>query len=138
RIIKYWVIAHSFVASLADLVGRNKAGKAFMSLEPGETLLPPVAVAGTHIFAASSNGRLLVFDAAEMKSLAKGRGVIVMTLDERCSLAAVGYCDGLRLSLPCRERGRLTQLNLAGENLARYLLHRARKGCQLPGKKLPA
>jgi len=129
---------YGFVASLADLVGRNKAGKAFMSLEPGETLLPPAAVAGTHIYAASNNGRLLVFDAAEMKTLAKGRGVIVMTLDERCSLATLGYCDGQRLSLACRERGRVTQLNLAGENLSRYLLHRARKGCQLPGKKLPA
>lgn len=129
---------YGFVASVTDLVGRNKAGKAFMSLEPGETLLPPVAVTGTHVFAASSNGRLLVFDASEMKTLAKGRGVIVMTLDEHCSLVALGYCDRQRLSLACRERGRVTQLNLAGSDLSKYLLHRARKGCQLPGKKLPA
>ncbi|MFA6313925.1 MAG: DNA topoisomerase IV subunit A [Sterolibacterium sp.] len=128
---------YGFIAAVCDLVGRNKAGKAFMTLEPGETLLAPVAVSGTHIFAASSNGRLLVFDAAEMKTLAKGRGVIVMTLDDKCTLAALGYCDGRKLSLPVRERGKLSQLNLSPADMEKYLLHRARKGCQLPGKKLP-
>ena len=129
---------YGFVATVTDLVGRNKAGKAFMTLEPGETVLAPVAVTGSHVFAASSNGRLLVFDSAEMKTLAKGRGVIIVTLDERCTLAALGYCDGQRLSLPVRERGKLTLLNLSGADMHKYLLHRARKGCQLPGKKMPA
>jgi len=129
---------YGFVATLADLTGRNKAGKAFMTLEPGEIVLAPVAVAGSHIFAASSNGRLLVFDGAEMKALAKGRGVIIMTLDERCTLVALGYCEGGKMSLPVRERGKLTQLNLSGADMQKYRLHRARKGCQLPGKKLPA
>jgi topoisomerase-4 subunit A len=129
---------YGFVAAVADLAGRNKAGKAFMTLEPGETLLAPVAVNGTHIFAASSNGRLLVFDAAEMKTLAKGRGVIIMALDDRCTLAALGYCDGHKLSLPVRERGKVTQLNLSGADMRKYQLHRARKGLQLPGKKLPS
>lgn len=128
---------YGFVAAVADLVGRNRAGKAFMTLEPGETLLAPIAVSGSHIFAASSNGRLLVFDAAEMKTLAKGRGVIIMTLDDKCTLAALGYCDGRKLSLPVRERGKVSQLSLTGADLEKYSLHRARKGCQLPGKKMP-
>ena len=77
-------------------------------------------------------------DASEMKALAKGRGVIIMTLDERCTLAALGYCDGHKLSLPVRERGKLSQFNLSGADMHKYLLHSARKGCQLPGKKMPA
>ncbi|MDD5176483.1 MAG: DNA topoisomerase IV subunit A [Sterolibacterium sp.] len=128
---------YGFVSNVADLVGRNKAGKAFMSMEPGETLLSPVAVAGSHIFAASSNGRLLVFDACEMKQLAKGRGVIIMAMERGCSLATLGYCDGQKLSLACRERGKVFTFTLAGNDLPKYLLHRARKGYQLPGKKLP-
>ncbi|MFA7269233.1 MAG: DNA topoisomerase IV subunit A [Sterolibacterium sp.] len=128
---------YGFVATLVDLVGRNKAGKAFMTLEPNETILAPQPVTGSHIFAAASNGRLLVFDAAEMKMLAKGRGVIIMTLDRGCTLAQLGYCDGQSLSLNCRERGKVSPLNLAGADMPKYLLHRARKGCQLPGKKLP-
>ena len=129
---------YGFVATLADLIGRNKAGKAFMTLEAGETVLPPVAVTGTHVFAAASNGRLLVFAASEMKTLAKGRGVIIMTLERDCMLSSLGYCDGQRLSLACRERGKQFVFTLAGVDMAKYLLHRARKGCQLPGKKLPA
>ena len=129
---------YGFVARVVDLVGRNKAGKAFMTVEPGEMVLAPVAVTGTHIFAASSNARLLVFDAAEMKMMAKGRGVIIMTLDDSCTLAVLGYCDGRKLSLAVRERGKLSQFNLAGADMSKYLLHRARKGCRLPGRKIPA
>ncbi|MBI5923750.1 MAG: DNA topoisomerase IV subunit A [Betaproteobacteria bacterium] len=129
---------YGFIATLGDLIGRNKAGKAFMTLEAGETLLTPVPANGSHIYAAASNGRLLVFAADEMKTLAKGRGVIIVTLDRGCTLASLGYCDGQSLLLPCRERGKSTMLTLAGANLSKYLLHRARKGCQLPGKKLPA
>ena len=129
---------YGFIATLSDLTGRNKAGKSFMALEANETLLAPVVASGTHIYAASSNGRLLVFDASEMKTLAKGRGVIIMPVEGGSSLVRIGYCDGQRVSLMCRERGKQSQLNLAGANLAKYLLHRARKGCQLPGKKLPA
>ena len=144
---------YGFVAAVADLVGRNKAGKAFMTLEPGETVLPPApagpaaepaaaATAGSgqhsYIYAASSNGRLLLFDAAEMKVLAKGRGLIMIGLDDKATLAAFGYCDGKRLSLACRERGKARQLVLTGEDLNRYILQRARKGYQLPGKKMPA
>jgi len=128
---------YGFVATVSDLTGRNKAGKAFMTIEPGETVLAPVAVAGSHVYAASSNGRLLVFEAGEMKALAKGRGVIVMSLDEQCTLVVVGYCNGARLSLSVRERGKVSQFNLSGADIPKYLLHRARKGCQLPGKKLP-
>lgn len=128
---------YGFVAKVADLAGRNKAGKAFMTLTEGESLLPPVPESGSHLYALSGNGRLLVFDAAEMKELPKGRGVIVMTLDPGCALAAVGYCDGRQLLLSCRERGKIVQLKLAGEEFQKYLLHRARKGLQLPGKKMP-
>jgi len=34
--------------------------------------------------------------------------------------------------------GKLSQFNLSGADMHKYLLHRARKGCQLPGKKMPA
>jgi topoisomerase-4 subunit A len=132
---------YGFVASLSDLAGRVKAGKSFMTMEKGETLLPPALVpasGGSHIYAASSAGKLLVFEVAEMKTLAKGRGVIVMALDAGQTLAATGYCDGQQLVLPCRERNKVAPLTLRGEDFAKYLLHRARKGSQLPGKKVPA
>ncbi|OIQ93969.1 DNA topoisomerase 4 subunit A [mine drainage metagenome] len=131
---------YGFVAKLSDLAGRNRAGKAFMTLAEGETILPPVPVpaAPEQLYALSTNGRLLLFDAAEMKELPKGRGVIVMSLDRGAALAAAAYCGGGQLTLPCRERGKIVQLKLAGEAYRKYLQHRARKGLQLPGKKMPA
>ncbi len=129
---------YGFVATAASLIGRNKTGKAFMSLEKDETILCPVPVAGSHLYAVASNGRLLVFESGEMKELGKGRGVIIISLDPGCSLAVVGYCDGRRLELACREGGKSVNLKLVGEDFQKYLLHRARKGHQLPGKKLPA
>lgn len=132
---------YGFVASVGDLVSRVKAGKAFMSLDAGETPLPPVPVPAshaTHVWSASSSGRLLVFDAAEIKTLAKGRGIILQSLEKGSTLAACGYCDGLSLTLNCRERNKIAPLTLRGEEFAKYLGQRARKGTQLPGKKLPA
>lgn len=129
---------YGFIATLGDLAGRIKAGKSFMTLEKGETLLSPAPVNGTHIYAASNAGKLLIFDASEMKVLAKGRGVIVMALEAGQTLATIGYCNGQQLALSCRERNKISSLTLRGEDFAKYLLHRARKGCQLPGKKIPA
>ena len=132
---------YGFVASVADLVSRIKAGKAFMSLEAGEVPLAPIPVPqanATHIWAASSNGRLLMFDAAEIKVLGKGRGVMLQSLEAHNTLAACGYCDGRTLTLACRERNKVAPLTLSCDDLAKHLGQRARKGAQLPGKKLPA
>ena len=133
---------YGFIATLSDLTGRVKAGKAFMSLETGEIPLAPVPLpaptAGTtHIWAAASNGRLLAFDASEMKVLGKGRGVMLMSLEAHSTLVSYGYCNAQKLTLHCRERGKVFPFTLAGEELARYIGTRARKGSPLPGKKLP-
>ncbi len=131
---------YGFVARVSDLASRIKAGKAFMTLEPGETPLPPVAVPqanATHFWAASSNGRLLMFDASEIKVLAKGRGVILQSLETQQTLLACGYCNGETLTLTCRERNKIAPYTLKGDDLAKHLGQRARKGAPLPGKKLP-
>ncbi len=52
---------YGFLCSVADATSRQRAGKAFMSLEKGEKVLPPARVFGDWIAAASENGRLLVF-----------------------------------------------------------------------------
>lgn len=131
-----WLFAQSggygFIAALDDLVGRNKAGKAFMSLEKGEKLLAPVPLptldAGCDIAALSEGGRLLVFAADEMKQLAKGRGVIVMALAETETLLAVAAgCGTLELQIAGRG-DKASSLVVKAADLAGYRAHRARKG----------
>lgn len=137
---------YGYIAPFAALTGRNRAGKSFMALEAGETVLPPVAVdgAGDDLFdaapwvaCAASNGKLLCFALAEVKVQDKGRGTMLMQLDRGEHLAWTGlYRDSLTLAVIVR--GKPQRLTLKGEDLARHVLHRARKGMQLPKKAVPA
>ena len=68
---------YGFVATLSDLVSRNKAGKAILRVAPGgKAVVPaPVPVDTECLIAAVSNiGRLLMFEMDELPELAKGKG----------------------------------------------------------------
>jgi topoisomerase-4 subunit A len=68
---------YGFVASFSQLVAKNKAGKAVLTLPKGSQVLPPVAVPEKEnllVAAATSEGRLLVFPLADLPELAKGKG----------------------------------------------------------------
>ena len=126
---------YGFITTLGDMVSRVKAGKAFMTLGADETPLAPVPLAAglDHVAALSSKGRLLVFALAEMREMPRGRGVIVMGLDPGEALAAVALVPARRVVLQGTNRlGRPTPYVLEGEELARHVLHRARKGALLP------
>ena len=81
--------SYGFITRLEELVTRQRAGKAFMTLEDKETVLTPALVQGEWLAAASGNGRLLYFPRAEMKVMPRGRGMIVMGLDEKEELCAI-------------------------------------------------
>ena len=72
-----------------------------MTLEPDEEPIAPVPLAPnlTHVAALSSRGRLLVFGLDEMREVPRGRGVIVMGLNEDERLLAVGLNDGRKVIL---------------------------------------
>ncbi|MCC6870415.1 MAG: DNA topoisomerase IV subunit A [Burkholderiales bacterium] len=126
---------YGFVATLGDMISRLKAGKAFMTLTDDEMPLLPVALAAglDHVAALSSKGRLLVFALAEMREVPRGRGVIVMGLDRGETLAAIGLVSARRVILQGTNRlGRPAQLVVEGDELAHYVLHRARKGALAP------
>jgi topoisomerase-4 subunit A len=68
---------YGFVATLEDLVTRNKAGKAVLRVPPGgKAVVPaPVPKDGECLIAAvSSIGRLLLFAIDDLPELAKGKG----------------------------------------------------------------
>jgi topoisomerase-4 subunit A len=136
-----------YVAPFSALVGRNRAGKAFMTLEDDETVLAPVAVDAARegeLFATmpwvacvASDGKLLCFALSEVKALDRGRGVILMQLDRGEALAWVGLYHDV-LTLPVIVRGKPQSMTIKGEDLARHVVHRARRGTLLPKKARPA
>ncbi|SAY51670.1 DNA topoisomerase IV subunit A [Neisseria weaveri] len=88
--------AYGFIVKLGDLVGRVKAGKAVMSLEDGEKVLPPVAVYASSLInpdckvvTVSAENRLLAFPVGELKVMSKGRGLQLMSLNEGDALSHI-------------------------------------------------
>ena len=68
---------YGFVCKVEDMMSRNKAGKALLSVPKGAKVLPPVQVRsldGDSIVAVSSEGYMLVTPLSELPQLAKGKG----------------------------------------------------------------
>ncbi|TAH46908.1 MAG: DNA topoisomerase IV subunit A [Betaproteobacteria bacterium] len=130
---------YGFLCSLMDATSRQRAGKAFMSLEKGEKVLAPAKVFGDWIAAASENGRILVFPRPEMKTQSGGRGVIVMALDDGESLAAVAVpADDAVLTIEGTGRGgRAVTIELKPSQREPLRHRRARKGSPLTPKLRP-
>jgi len=127
-----------FIAAVADLVSRQRAGKAFMSLDTGERPLVPAKVgAGETAAAVSQNGRLLLFPRAELKTLAKGRGTILQTLDAKDETVAVAVGNDAFVIRGIGRSGRPQELRLAAKDLAPHRASRARKGHPLATRLKP-
>ena len=84
---------YGFVASVTDMITRNKAGKAFLTVDKGEKPLPPALVAGDTAGVLTQGGRLLLFPLAELKEMARGKGLMLIDLaksDEVVGVAITG------------------------------------------------
>ena len=129
---------YGFTAKLGDMVGRMKAGKAFMTLEDGDEPLAPTAVAddASAIACLSEKGRLLVFGLTEIKQLSSGgRGVILMELEAKEKLIAATAISqkGVKVSGIGRA-AKPQEVHLSAGGLALHIGKRARKGKALESK----
>jgi len=116
---------YGFICTYGDLLSRQKAGKSFLSVEDGATILPPERLAGKdHLAALSEDGRLLVFPLEQMKRLASGKGVQLIGLRDAEALRAVLAIKGPRVTIKGTLRNRIK--TLVSED--RHLGVRARRG----------
>jgi topoisomerase IV subunit A len=130
-----------FICSIGDMVSNRRAGREFMSVEAGETPLAPFVfedAPGNHVVALSGEGRLLAFDIGELRAMSKGRGVILMGLDqgEKLIAAAVTRLTSVTVSGIGRG-GKEKTLEIKGEKLRHHVGHRARMGRVLAEKLKP-
>jgi topoisomerase-4 subunit A len=133
---------HGFAASLGDMVSRQKAGKQFITVDEGAVPLQPQLVRAARdrqIACLSAKGRVLVFDAGEIKALASGgRGVTLMDLDDGESLVAALPIDAAAvLSATRGTAGKPVEVRLSGASLEAQRGHRARKGKLVDPKLKP-
>ncbi len=130
---------YGFTTKAADLVSRNRGGKAFMTLEDGDMPLMPrnVGTDTNAIACLSEKGRLLVFGIEEIKALSGGgRGVILMELEKNEKLLAAQPLNkkrGLTVTGTGRA-GKFQELPLPSAVLTGHVGKRARKGKALDAK----
>ena len=130
---------YGFLASVENMVSRLKAGKAFISCAEGETVCRPSHVSGssgslpvnpaTHVACASTGGRILTFEIAELKlQPAGGRGLMLLDLEAKDTLAgAAAYTRSVKIEGIGRgAKEREETLEIRSLNNARAA--RARKG----------
>ena len=128
------------LARTADLYARNKGGKAFLTLEAGEQVLPPVAVQPAHrqVACLAADGRLLVFPLDELKLQPNGgKGLTLMDVDAKTPLVSV--CTlGETLRVAGQGRGgKPKDEDFRPAALAAYVAKRARKGRKVEGFPKP-
>ncbi|MDR0233681.1 MAG: DNA topoisomerase IV subunit A, partial [Zoogloeaceae bacterium] len=83
---------YGFIFALSDLFSRQRAGKAFLTLEEKAVILPPQAIPAQsplHLAALSDDGRLLIFPLEQMKRLSGGKGVQIMAMRGEETLAQI-------------------------------------------------
>jgi len=128
-----------FIASVENMISRQRGGKAFIDVGEDEQLCRPSLVGGaggaeplpaaTHVACASTGGRILTFEIGELKALPKGgRGLTLIDLEARDSLAgAAAYTRSVKIEGVGRGgKEREETLEIRSLNNARGA--RARKG----------
>jgi topoisomerase-4 subunit A len=131
----YGLLVHA-----SDLQARNKGGKAFLTLEAGEQVLPPVVVAPAHrqVACLSADGRLLVFALAELKlQPGGGKGLTLMDVDTKEPLVSVTSFDEVLRITGQGRGGRDKSEDVRPAGLAPYVGRRARKGRRIEGFPKP-
>jgi topoisomerase-4 subunit A len=129
---------YGFIATLGDLVSRNKAGKAVLKVPQGGKAVVPAAIPKDTeclIAAVSNIGRLLLFEMEELPELAKGKGNKLINIpgpkykngQEQMVAAAVVPEEGsLEVYTPSR------RMTLKWKDLDTYYGDRALRGSMLP------
>ena len=127
---------YGFIARVGDMATKNRAGKAALNVpETGTALAPSAASGRSRIAAATDQGRLLVFPAADVPVLTRGKGNKLIDIPARSYRAgeermvgavAIAETDHLIVRAGARH------LRLRFRDLAAYLGERGRRGRKLP------
>jgi topoisomerase-4 subunit A len=126
----------ALLAKAADMQGRQRAGKSFLTLEDSDHVLPPVPVLPAHkqVACLALDGRLLVFPLDELKLQSNGgKGLTLMDVDQQSPLVSVASCADALKVLGTGRGGKPKEEDLKGAALAEHQGKRARKGRKVEG-----
>ncbi|OOF56846.1 DNA topoisomerase IV subunit A [Rodentibacter genomosp. 2] len=128
---------YGFICKFEDLVARNKAGKALISLpENAKVLAPKILSDSTALLVAlTSGGRMLIFPVQDLPVLSKGKGNKIVSISatnakERSELLVRLLLISDQASLEFHSGKR--KVTLKPEDLQKFRAERGRKGSPLP------
>lgn len=130
-----------FLCQLKDMISKNKAGKHLLTLPEGASLLPPQqqpADTGTDtlwLAVISNEGRLLIFPASELPTLARGKGSKLINIpaaqaasQEELMIHVLFFTEPQALRIHSGKR----HLTLKLADMEHYKGERGRRGNKLP------
>lgn len=129
---------YGFVATLADLQSKNRAGKNALSIPKGARVLPPVRIAeaeGSLVVAVSNEGRMLVFPLDELPRLARGKGNKIINIPSSRVQSREEFMIGIAVVTAQQQllvHSGKRYLNLKSSDLEHYQGERGRRGNKLP------
>ncbi|WP_249962319.1 DNA topoisomerase IV subunit A [Histophilus somni] len=128
---------YGFICKFEDLVSRNKAGKAVISLPENANVLPPLVLQNSTalLVALTSMNRMLVFPVADLPELSKGKGNKIIHIPaanakERSELLVKLFLISEKTSLVFHAGKR--KVTLKPEDIQKFRAERGRKGSPLP------
>lgn len=129
------------LAKVADMISRQRGGKAFLALEAQDHVLPPTPRLPEHsqVACLAMSGRLLVFPLDELKLQSNGgRGLTLMDVDAADPLVSVATLGtgGAKVQGLGRS-GKAKEDEFTPGALAAYSGKRARKGRKIEGFPKP-
>ncbi|EKN4695099.1 DNA topoisomerase IV subunit A [Yersinia ruckeri] len=128
---------YGFVCTFSDLVAKNRAGKAMISLPENAKALTPLEIHGPDdmLLSITAAGRMLMFPVADLPELSKGKGNKIVSIP--AAQATAGE-DGLAWLFVLPPQTSVTlyfgkrKLILRPEDLQKFRAERGRKGSPLP------
>lgn len=129
---------YGFVSSFEDMVTKNKAGKAFVSLPTAAKVMSPIPITNVETdlcLSISNAGRMLLFPLRDLPVLGKGKGNKLMNIPSAKAKIREEYLtqlvvvpEGASVKIVAGKRGML----LTPNDLSHYVGERGRRGNKLP------
>ena len=129
---------YGFIGDYKDIVSRNKAGKALLSLPANAKVLPPKRIDKSRnqsILAITNEGRMLLFSVDALPQLSKGKGNKVIGIpSERAKSREelLIHLDVVPEDTPVTLWAGKRKLTLKATDLEHYRGERGRRGAKLP------
>ncbi|HGJ5891147.1 MAG TPA: DNA topoisomerase IV subunit A [Arsenophonus apicola] len=129
---------YGFICTFSDLVAKNKAGKALITLPNNAKVLAPLEVNNEQqdlLLAITKAGRMLIFPVSDLPQLSKGKGNKIINISAAQSASGEDLLVWLIFLQP---QSSITlylgkrKMKLNPEDLQKYRAERGRKGSPLP------